>query len=154
MSSFKKFILVFTLIAVCKAKPQRTQRARNEFIKRQKGEISDVIQPYPAAGFKPRIPFDLPRESPNTIDAPDNTYLPSARAGKEANLPDETYGPPDSAVKQLPPLDEDQIIDDDEESSDVIQFPDQQIHQLILPKSEKLLKRPVSFEKSSELERF
>ncbi|XP_055856661.1 uncharacterized protein LOC129919712 [Episyrphus balteatus] len=93
MAKFLQIVLVVGLIAVGSAEPPRrfNQRFqnRNRFFARQEVATNaaaapqSAVTPYPPAGEKPDIPFDLPNQE--AAPFPDPTYGP----------PDQTYGPPD-----------------------------------------------------------
>ena len=100
--------LTLLLLAYTSAEPLRRQQQRQRngrlFLARQEQapeaappaaaepDNSNAAAPYPAAGFTPDTPFELPTET--EAPAPDQTYGP----------PDQTYGPPDQTYG--PPAEE------------------------------------------------
>ncbi|XP_055856228.1 uncharacterized protein LOC129919393 [Episyrphus balteatus] len=107
MAKFFQTILLIGVVAValCHATPAKLDKirsTRNRFFARQ--EVAEDIPtqtPYPPAGIRPEIAFDLPTEG--KLVAPANHYLPPltdpamfySAPADVYGPPAETYGPPE-----------------------------------------------------------
>ncbi|XP_055920807.1 uncharacterized protein LOC129952311 [Eupeodes corollae] len=101
MANIFQSVLIFSAIAVtlCHAGPAKLDKirtTRNRFLARQEVMADEDIPaqtPYPPAGIRPKVPFDLPTEE--RLAAPVNHYLPpSTDAAMFYSAPAEFYGPP------------------------------------------------------------
>ncbi|XP_055857047.1 uncharacterized protein LOC129919949 [Episyrphus balteatus] len=102
MAGYMKIIFVTALIVACSAEPQRFRNSRfNRFSARQEEAPQEnappAKAPYPAAGFKPDVPFELPTETTTasiptestTVQQLDSTYGPPTTT----EIPTTTYSP-------------------------------------------------------------
>ncbi|XP_055905039.1 uncharacterized protein LOC129940661 [Eupeodes corollae] len=125
MEGYIKIIFLAAMIAAGTAEPQ--QRFRNSRIYRfsarqeeaPKDNTAPSKAPYPAAGFKPSVRFDLPTET-TTASIPtetstvqlDSTYSPPTTYAPT------TYEPPTTQTIEIDTEEPEVILEDDDEDDD------------------------------------